>query len=95
MRVLILTKKRILTVLCSLIAGVLAVLIGIQGVAAITASMTKRLIPIYCVKTEEKQIAISFDAAWEDEILQKKMNSGKYVTIVIIIACFVAYIGIV
>ena len=28
-----------------------------------TAATTKKL-PIYCVKTEEKKVALSFDAAW-------------------------------
>lgn len=74
MRFLILTRKRILTVLCCLLAFGLAVFIGIQGVAAITASATKRLTPIYCVKTTEKKIAISFDAAWGNEQTQTLMD---------------------
>ncbi|WP_444660087.1 polysaccharide deacetylase family protein [Caproiciproducens sp. R2] len=70
MRFLILTRKRILTVLCCLICGILAVFLAFQGVAAIKASSSKRLIPIYCVKTDEKKIAISFDAAWGNEETQ-------------------------
>jgi Predicted xylanase/chitin deacetylase len=70
MRFLILTRKRILTVLCCLICGILAVFLAFQGVAAIRASSSKRLIPIYCVKTDEKKIAISFDAAWGNEETQ-------------------------
>ncbi len=70
MRFFILTKKRIITVLFCLLAGTLAVIIAFQGVAAITASASKRLIPIYCVKTNDKKIAISFDAAWGNEETQ-------------------------
>ncbi|MGN0164741.1 MAG: hypothetical protein ACI39R_01025 [Lachnospiraceae bacterium] len=27
---------------------------------------SERLLPIYCVDTEEKKVALSFDAAWGD-----------------------------
>ena len=70
MKFLILTGKRILTVLCCLFCGILAVVIAFHGVAAIRASSNTRLIPIYCVKTDEKKIAISFDAAWGNEETQ-------------------------
>lgn len=70
MKIIILTKSRILTLICALLSGVLAVGIGFQGVAAIRASASKRLLPIYCVKTSEKKIAISFDAAWGNESTQ-------------------------
>lgn len=70
MKYIILTKKRIITVLFCLLAGVLVGFIAFQGVAAIAASATKRLIPIYNVKIAEKKIAISFDAAWGNEETQ-------------------------
>lgn len=70
MRILILTRKRMLTVLCCLLCGVLTVFLAFQGIAALTASSGKRLIPIYCVKTNEKKVAISFDAAWGNEQTQ-------------------------
>lgn len=70
MRILILTRKRMLTVLCCLLCGVLTVFLAFQGIAALTASSSKRLIPIYCVKTDEKKVAISFDAAWGNEQTQ-------------------------
>ena len=34
-----------------------------------------RLLPIYCVETEKKQIAISFDAAWGNT--KKVQNPAK------------------
>ena len=59
MKCLIITKKQL--ILCFSIILVLATLIG--GSAGVFASGNK-LLPIYCVETEKKQIAISFDAAW-------------------------------
>ena len=52
----------------------------IQGVVrALPESMTVsstvngRELPIYCVETDKKQIALSFDAAWGGGHLRKKM----------------------
>ena len=72
MRFLIITKKQLMLCLCILLGAVAVV-------GSLTAfAKNERLLPIYCVKTDKKQIAISFDAAWgnEDteqliEILQK------------------------
>lgn len=33
-----------------------------------TLSASKKSLPIYCVETDEKKVAISFDAAWADAI---------------------------
>lgn len=38
--------------------------VGLTGSAAVYAGKTVRKLPIYCVGTEEKSVAISFDAAW-------------------------------
>nr|WP_319488013.1 polysaccharide deacetylase family protein [uncultured Caproiciproducens sp.] len=70
MKFLILAKNRIVTLLFCLVCGTLAVFIAFQGVEAIRASSNKRQIPIYCVKTTEKKISISFDAAWGNEETQ-------------------------
>ena len=32
----------------------------------VTASASAKKLPIYCVDTEEKKVALSFDAAWGD-----------------------------
>ena len=59
MRYIIVSKKQITAVL-----GVFAALtIAVVGSVRVFAQSNKRL-PIYCVETEEKKIAISFDAAW-------------------------------
>ncbi|MBW7573949.1 polysaccharide deacetylase family protein [Caproiciproducens faecalis] len=79
MKFLILSGKRLLTVLRCLVCGILAVFIAVQGVTAIRTFSSQRLIPIYCVKTPEKKVAISFDAAWGNEETQTLIDIlGKY-----------------
>lgn len=36
----------------------------IDGKNAVETSAAKKKLPIYCVGTDEKKVAISFDAAW-------------------------------
>ena len=68
MKILILTRKRLLILLsCVLIA---AICIGVASYSAnkVIATMNEtREIPIYYVDTQEKVCAISFDAAWGNE----------------------------
>ena len=48
---------------------------------AVTVSniATRRDLPIYCVNTEEKKVALSFDTAWGDEDIQQILDIlGKY-----------------
>lgn len=62
MKFLIVTKKQLMFCLCILL-GVVTVIVG-----SVTAfAKSDRLLPIYCVKTDKKQIAISFDAAWGND----------------------------
>ena len=71
MRFLILTKKHLLMIGC----GVLAVLVG--AVVSVSAfAKGERLLPIYCVETQEKKIALTFDAAWGNS---KKVQNLYYV----------------
>ena len=42
---------------------ILAVAVTIIGSVSAYAN-ADRLLPIYCVETDKKQVAISFDAAW-------------------------------
>ena len=62
MKFLIITRKQIMLCL-SLFMAVVVVVGGSLGVYA----SANRLLPIYCVETEKKQIAISFDAAWGND----------------------------
>ena len=43
-----------------LVVGMAVVVVGSMGAFA----QSERLLPIYCVETDKKQVAISFDAAW-------------------------------
>ena len=62
MKYLVITKKQIITAVCA----VLGLVLGIVGTVRILAVSEKSL-PIYCVDTKEKKIAISFDAAWGND----------------------------
>ena len=62
MRFIIITKKQITAVT----AVMLAVIAAIVGSVSIFADNERKL-PIYCVETDKKQIAISFDAAWGND----------------------------
>lgn len=68
MKIISLNKKDILAAMGAfLIASTALTLGGITADKAITAATTPRDIPIYSVATEEKKVAISFDAAWGNE----------------------------
>ena len=62
MKCLVITKKQLMTALCL----VCAVSIAVIGSVSVFAN-SDRLLPIYCVETDKKQIAISFDAAWGND----------------------------
>lgn len=70
MRFFIITKKH-------LMLGIVAVLavIGITVGSVKTFANTDRKLPIYCVETDKKQVAISFDAAWGNA--KKVQNPSK------------------
>ena len=57
--------------ICVILVAV-TVVIGSTGVFA----GSDRLLPIYCVETDKKQVAISFDAAWGNS---KKVQNLYYV----------------
>lgn len=62
MRYFIITKRQIITAVCVCIALALAAVGAVRIFAA-----SDRNLPIYCVDTDEKKIAISFDAAWGND----------------------------
>lgn len=72
MKFFIITKKHLMLALCAvlLITGL------IIGSVQIRAS-TNRKLPIYCVETDKKQIAISFDAAWGNDDTQTLIDILK------------------
>ncbi len=59
MRFLILTKKHLLMVGCAVLAVIIGTVVSVNVFAK-----QERLLPIYCVETQEKKIALTFDAAW-------------------------------
>ena len=58
--------------LCVIIATVLLV----TGSVSIFANQNRKL-PIYCVQTDKKQVAISFDAAWGNDDTQTLIDILK------------------
>lgn len=62
MKLLLLTKKQIMLGLGIILSAVLIII----GSTAVFADKERKL-PIYCVETEKKQVALSFDAAWGND----------------------------
>lgn len=62
-------KKTMLALLTVVVIVVLCVgyYAAMGGQAAVFTSTAQRKLPIYCVDTQEKKIAVSFDAAWGNE----------------------------
>lgn len=68
MRLLILTKRSLVSVAFCCVIGALAATIAVSsGVRAVQTAAEPREIPIYRVESDKKQVAISFDAAWGNE----------------------------
>lgn len=63
MKVYILTKKRFLILIFCIIICFLIIVLATYGISVTTAAQ-KRLIPIYNVETDKKEVAITFDVAW-------------------------------
>ena len=72
MKFLIITKKHLMLCL-SLLLTVTAVAVGSASIFA----GEERHLPIYCVETDKKQIAISFDAAWGNDDTETLINILK------------------
>lgn len=62
MKFFIITKKQIMLSLTALLV-VIALAVALPG----TMADTNKKLPIYCVETSKKQVAISFDAAWGND----------------------------
>ena len=72
MKFFIVTKKHLMLALCFILA-LSAMIIGSANIFA----NSERLLPIYCVETNKKQIAISFDAAWGNDDTEQLINILK------------------
>ena len=62
MKFFIITKRQIIFAIT-----IVLVLTALTVGSTVTFADTNRKLPIYCVETEKKQIAISFDAAWGND----------------------------
>ena len=72
MKLLLLTKKQIMLGLGIILSAVLIII----GSTAVFADKERKL-PIYCVETEKKQVALSFDAAWGNDDTQTLIDILK------------------
>ena len=76
MKVFILTKKKIAFVLLIFSVAMIGTILSVRGMSVKTSTQNK-LLPIYNVQTDEKKIAISFDAAWGNEDTQNLIDIMK------------------
>ena len=68
MKLILLTKRSLVTLGLSLMIGVTAATVAITStVKAVQTAAEPRKIPVYRVESDKKQVAISFDAAWGNE----------------------------
>lgn len=76
MKTIFLTKKKLILICFAL---VLIILFGIAGFTrgAVTTMAQTRLLPIYCVDTPKKQVALTFDAAWGNEDTEELISILK------------------
>ena len=72
MKYIVITKKHLM-IFCGLF---LASIIGIICSVGVMANSDKQL-PIYCVDTQEKKVALSFDAAWGNDDTETLINILK------------------
>lgn len=59
------------------IAGVIVSLAVVIGTVTVLASDPGKRLPIYCVETDKKQVALTFDAAWGNEDTETLINELK------------------
>ncbi len=65
MKFAVIKKKKALGVLCLTLALVLMLsLTYLSGSHVLAVGGTTRKLPVYCVKTDEKKVALTFDASW-------------------------------
>ena len=68
MKLMILTRRSLLTGAICLLAGIAALSVSVTSVGkAVQTAAEPKVNPIYRVESSKKQVAISFDAAWGNE----------------------------
>lgn len=76
MKTIFLTKKKLAVIGVVLILLILFAITGISRTAVNTVAQN-RLLPIYCVDSEKKCVALTFDAAWGNEDTQELIDTLK------------------
>ena len=75
--VIIIKRKWIAAISLALVVAV--IFYTVNSPMIIGASATKRLLPIYCVRRDNKCVSLTFDAAWGNEDTQQLIDIlGKY-----------------
>lgn len=69
MKMIVITRKHLMAASCVVLSLVL-VIVG----SVVTFAKGDRKLPIYCVETDKKQVAISFDAAWGNDDTETLIN---------------------
>ena len=72
MRYIVITKKHITIFCCCFMASIFAIICSV-GVLA----NSSRKLPIYCVETDAKKVALSFDAAWGNDDTEELIDILK------------------
>ena len=68
MKLLILTKRSLLSIALCLLAGIAALCVTVSSTTkAVQTAAEPKVNPVYRVESGKKQVAISFDAAWGNE----------------------------
>jgi polysaccharide deacetylase family sporulation protein PdaB len=66
-------RKGSILIVCILLLLTIAIC-NIPAILSVSSSVGGRELPIYCVQTNEKKIALSFDAAWGNEDTQNILD---------------------
>lgn len=75
MKLLILTKRSLVSIGFCMIIGVLAAAVAVTStVRAVQTAAQPKEIPIYRVQSDKKEVAISFDAAWGNEETEQLLD---------------------
>ncbi len=72
MKCFIITRKQLMLAISAVCALAVAVVSSVVSIA-----QNDRKLPIYCVETNKKQIAISFDAAWGNDDTEQLISILK------------------
>lgn len=77
MKFFLFNRKRLTAAVCLLLA--MGMIWTVNHPALVGAAAATRQLPIYCVQRDQKEVAISFDAAWGNEDTQQLIDIlGKY-----------------